>query len=121
MFSMGDGRLTMRRLVRLLVLGAAAVWLGGCDTGTDASMEVSGSYEDGIPAKEINDYTPTDKSYCVGQKILPQFAEYDYQCEAAEGKGECVQMPNPHLGNAFYCTLCGLKGTKMVCVLTNPE
>jgi len=84
-------------------------------------MDVGESIWDDIPAKEINDYTPKEKDYCVGRKRRPQFAEYDYQCEAALGKGECVQMPNPHLGNANYCVLCGLKGKDMVCYMINPE
>jgi hypothetical protein len=104
-----------------LLIAAATLFLSGCpDDGTDPSMDVYGNTPD-IPAKEINEFTPVEEKYCVGQQLDEKFAEYDYQCEAAVGKGKCVQMPNPHLGKSFYCTLCGLKGSEMVCYMINPE
>jgi len=84
-------------------------------------MDVGGGRWDDIPAKEINAFTPIEEKYCVGQRVDEAFAQYDYQCESAVGKGKCVQMPNPHLGNSSYCVLCGLMGSKMVCYLINQE
>ncbi len=76
---------------------------------------------DDIVAHEIQDYELVEGRYCVGQQRLPQFAQYDDQCEAVEGKGTCVSMPNPQSGNGYYCALCGLKGEAMVCYMINPE
>jgi len=88
---------------------------------SDPSMDVAGGFGNDIPAKEINAYTPVEQEKCVGQQRDETFAEYDYQCEWALGKGDCVQMPNPDLGNEFYCALCGMKGSNMVCYMINLE
>ncbi len=103
----------------LLLLSLFALACGADDS--DPSMDLGGNLDPDIQAMEINDYTPVEKDFCVGQKLQPQFAEYDYQCEDALDKGECVQMPNPHQGKSFYCALCGLKGSKMICFMINPE
>lgn len=76
---------------------------------------------DDIVAHEIQDYELVEGRYCVGQQRLEEFAQYDDQCQAVEGKGTCVSMPNPNLGKAYYCALCGLKGDQMVCYMINPE
>ncbi len=89
--------------------------------GGDPSMDVGGGRWDDIPALEINAFTPIEESFCVGQQVEDDFADYDYQCEAAVGKGKCVQMPNPHSGKTYYCALCGLKGANMVCYFINQE
>lgn len=106
-----------------VILAIATLLLVPCcsNDNSDPTMDVGGGRWDDIPAKEINAFTPVEEKYCVGQHVDETFAEYDYQCEAAVGKGKCVQMPNPHFGNSFYCALCGLKGSKMVCYLINPE
>lgn len=99
-----------------------ALWLSACGSGgTDPSMDVGGRFGDDIPAKEINEFKPVEKSYCVGRLIDPSFAQYDSQCQAVKGQGECIQMNNPEDGKSFYCALCGLKGTKMVCFMINPS
>lgn len=107
----------------ILILGmCCTVILPACPSSDpDTKMDVGGSLWDDIEAKEIREYTPTEKRFCVGEIRLEQFGEYDYQCQAAIGKGECIQMPNPKLGNAFYCSLCGLKGSNMVCYKISPE
>ncbi len=110
--------------MRILALSATALLLlvASCSgDGNDPSMDVGGGRWDDIPAMEINSFTPIEEKYCVGQRVDETFAEYDYQCESAIGKGKCIQMPNPHLGNSFYCALCGLKGSNMLCYLINPE
>jgi len=113
------GDVKMRFSVLLLLL---PLLLGSCgNDDSDPSMDLGGSLDPNIHAMEINEYTPRDKDYCVGQKLQPQFSEYDYQCQDALDKGECVQMPNPNLGKPFYCALCGLKGSKMICFMINPE
>ncbi|MBM4355564.1 MAG: hypothetical protein FJ109_17545 [Deltaproteobacteria bacterium] len=104
----------------LLLVMLPLVFACGSDDA-DPSMDLGGNWAPDVLAKEINEYTPRDKDFCVGQKLQPQFAEYDYQCQDALDKGECVQMPNPHLGKPFYCALCGLKGSKMICFMINPE
>lgn len=88
---------------------------GEWDLADDTAMPLD------IPAHEITEYEPVSDQFCVGQERLPQFKEYDYQCDSAAGKGNCVQMPNPKSGNAYYCALCGLKGSEMVCYMINPE
>jgi hypothetical protein len=112
----------MVRLAAVLALGLPLLVAVACSTdGSDPTMDVGGGLYDDIPAKEILPFTPVEEKFCVGRQIDAQFSEYDYQCQAAIGKGKCVQMPNPHLGKPFYCALCGLKGTAMVCYIINPE
>lgn len=112
----------------LLLLAALAAFLPRC--GSDESPNPAMDVLDGPPpevslddivAHEIQDYELVEGRYCVGQERLPDFAQYDGQCVAVEGKGTCISMPNPNLGNAYYCALCGLKGDEMVCYMINPE
>ena len=108
----------MLRSVSVSLIFMVVLILSGCPgDSNNPSMDLSGWPGDDIMAKEIKDFTPVEEKFCVGQEIDPQFAEYNEQCAAAEGKGKCVQMPNPHLGKNFYCSLCGLKGTNMVCYM----
>jgi hypothetical protein len=84
--------------------------------GTDASGDVLD-----IVAQEIREYSTRPREYCVGMDRQEQFAAYDYQCEGLESKGDCLTVENPHEGNDFFCALCGLKGSEMVCYMINPE
>lgn len=112
----------MIRALTLLLFLSLCLCGVACGTGdTDPTMDVGGAFGKDIPAKEIKEFTPVEKSYCVGRQRQEQFAEYDGDCQSAIGKGECVQMPNPHEGGAFYCSLCGLKGANMICFMISPE
>lgn len=86
-----------------------------------SSMEVGATYTLDIPAGEIFDYPVRPLDHCLGIKREEKFAEYDHECQAVVGLGECIEMPNPANGGAFYCALCGLKGTEMVCYMINPQ
>ena len=114
----------MRLFAILFALAAICTIAPACGSSDDdASMDVSGELEHtiDIPAQEISTVTPVEKNYCVGIERDPLFSQYDGQCKDVMGQGECIQMPNPHLGNAYYCALCGLKGERMVCYMINAE
>jgi hypothetical protein len=110
----------MRLCCTILTLALAAGCLA-CGSDSSSGGDEGDSRWDDIKAGDIIDYEVRDRSYCVGQRVLEAFADYDYQCEGTEKLGECVYMANPHLGNPFYCALCGLKGTKTICYMINQE
>lgn len=93
------------------------------EPGIDAldQLETDATDFNDITAHEIRDFELLESQYCVGQERADSFADYNYQCESVKGQGLCISMPNPNLGNTYYCALCGLKGDQMVCYMINPE
>ncbi len=106
------------RPVLTALLVACSLFLAGCPSDSSSPTD-SGEAGDDITAEPIKDYDVVESHMCVGLKVLPQYAEYDDQCQ--DIAADCVEMENPHLGNTFYCALCGLKGTKKLCYSINPE
>ena len=107
----------MRHALAALLV-ACSLFIVGCPSDSISSSDVQEDGDD-ITAQPIKDDDVAESHMCVGLKVLPQYAEYDYQCQ--DIAADCVEMENPHLGNAFYCALCGLKGTKKLCYSINPE
>lgn len=107
----------MRRTLAFLLV-ACSLFLFGCPSDS-TSYSDTGDEGDAITAEPIKDYEVVESHMCVGLKVLPQYAEYDKQCQ--DITADCVEMENPQLGNTFYCALCGLKGTKKLCYSINPE
>ena len=107
----------MRHILAALLV-ACSVFIVGCSSDTTMPVD-SGTDADDITAQPIVEYEVVESYNCVGLRVLDEYAEYDYQCQ--EVAGDCVDMPNPRLGNTFYCALCGLKGSKKICFAINPE
>ena len=115
----------MRRILTLLFALAVAGLLGGCSDGPGDSgtLDLVGELAADVPAYEINPYESRPEEFCKGQIRREQFATFDEQCEEVLGLGKCVVIPeNPHPGKgSFYCSLCGLKGEKMVCYMIQQD
>jgi len=108
-------------LGRAILVSFLLVFAGCGVSDVDPSLEIGGSNELDIPAGEIVDYPVLPLDHCVGIKRDESFAQYNGECQAAIGLGDCVKMPNPKNGDAFFCALCGLKGSTMVCYMINTQ
>ena len=109
----------MRRILIIFSALAITAAFGACsgDGGGDSTLDSGGELAADVPAHEITPFEERPEEFCKGQTRLDDFAEYDWQCEAVLGLGKCVVIPeNPDPeGSTFFCSLCGLKGDKMVC------
>jgi len=106
-----------------LLVSACLVVIGSwasCGTDSEGGDEDTKTEMD-IPAREITEFEVHSIEYCVGMDRQEKFAEYNYQCKGAQKKGDCITMEKPGDGKDFYCALCGLKGSEMVCFMINPQ
>jgi len=104
----------------ILILALLLVGCGG-DEGS-GTLDVGGEFAgQDVPAHEIRQYERKPIDFCVGRTRETTFSDYDYQCEGLEEFGDCVVMEDPQLGNTFYCALCGLQGSEMICYMINRE
>ena len=115
----------MRRIPILFMILAVVALSGACsgDGGGGGTLDLGGELAADVPAYEINPYEERPEEFCKGQIRREQFATFDEQCEEVLGLGKCVVIPeNPHPGKgSFYCSLCGLKGEKMVCYMIQQD
>jgi len=107
--------------VRACVIAALGLVLAACGGSEDPGMDVGGERVLDVPAGEITQYREAPVDHCVGRIRQDAFALYDEECTAVEGLGECLIMENPHDGQTFYCSLCGLKGSEMVCYMIQQQ
>jgi len=115
----------MRRILfffsALAIIAAAGA--GSSDGGEGSTLDSGGELAADVPAYEINPYEKRPEEFCKGQIRREQFSAYDWQCEDVLGLGKCVVIPeNPYPEDStFYCSLCGLKGTSMVCYMIQQD